>query len=153
VLDEFGERCGLNIEIKSLPGIEPDSGIEVKVAQAIANRNLYSSAMVSSFDPTRLEKLHALDSRISIGLLVTSRASDYPEGVTFWQLIEQTGANAFHPPYQLVDAALVEEAHRRGLPVNTWTVNDRQTATQLIELGVDMLMGNFIGELKAALNS
>lgn len=147
VLDEFGGKLGLNIEIKSEPGVEPDSGIERMVAEAIAKRNLYDTAMVSSFDPTRLEKLHKIDSRITIGLLVTGRAKDYPPNTSYWDLIELTGAKAFHPPYQIIDAALVEESHKRGLPVNTWTVNDRRTAQRLKALGVDMLMGNFIREL------
>jgi len=150
VLDEFGGCIGLNIEIKSRPGENPANGIEAKVAEAVASRDLYANTIVSSFDPARLTRLHTLNSRIAIGLLVTGRARDYPRGMTPWLLAERIGAKAFHPPYKIVDAALVAEAHARGLSVNTWTVNDKRTASQMLELGVDMVMGNFIDELKAA---
>jgi glycerophosphoryl diester phosphodiesterase len=41
---------------------------------------------------------------------------------------------------QVVDAALVEAAHRRGVQVHVWTVDDAETMRWLIDLGVDGIM-------------
>jgi glycerophosphoryl diester phosphodiesterase len=40
-------------------------------------------------------------------------------------------------PHRLVSATLVERAHRQGLIVFAWTVNEDETMARLIELGVD----------------
>ncbi|WP_280398764.1 glycerophosphodiester phosphodiesterase family protein [Nocardia carnea] len=48
-------------------------------------------------------------------------------------------------------AALVEAAHRRGLRVVPWTVDDRATMVHLLDLGVDGLITNRPDELRAVL--
>lgn len=43
-------------------------------------------------------------------------------------------------PERLVDAPFVDEAHRRGLHVHVWTINDPTTMHGLLDLGVDGIM-------------
>lgn len=55
------------------------------------------------------------------------------------------GARCVQAPARLgripiVDARFVETAHRLGLPVHVWTVNDAAEMTRLLDLGVDGLM-------------
>jgi glycerophosphoryl diester phosphodiesterase len=40
-------------------------------------------------------------------------------------------------PFPVVTAGFVRAAHRAGLPVHVWTVNEEQTMLELLELGVD----------------
>ena len=40
-------------------------------------------------------------------------------------------------PYEIVDEAIVEKAHRNGLAVVPWTVNDRESMARLVDAGVD----------------
>jgi glycerophosphoryl diester phosphodiesterase len=143
VLEEYGNKLGLNIEIKSKPNFEQDNGIEKLVAAAVAHHNLYERVVVSSFDPMRLAALHALDSKISIGALYTGRAQDYPPGFDFFQLPAITGAKAMHPYFKVIDAAYMERTAKLGLAVNTWTVNEPEDMQQLVELGVNMIITNF----------
>jgi glycerophosphoryl diester phosphodiesterase len=43
-------------------------------------------------------------------------------------------------PVAIVDERFVAAAHRRGLQVHTWTINDRAEMIRLLDLGVDGIM-------------
>ena len=49
----------------------------------------------------------------------------------------------YSPHFKLVDKALVEDAHRKGMFVVPWTVDDRNEAIRLQGLGVDGLITNY----------
>ncbi|MEO1250371.1 MAG: glycerophosphodiester phosphodiesterase family protein, partial [Pseudomonadota bacterium] len=40
----------------------------------------------------------------------------------------------------VVDRLFVNAAHRRGLKVHVWTINDRNEMNRLIDIGVDGIM-------------
>jgi glycerophosphoryl diester phosphodiesterase len=143
VLEQFGASLNFNIEIKSKPGFEADNGVEGKVAEAVRRYALLDKVVVSSFDPFRLLSLHRLDPEVRLGLLYTSRASDYPPGFDPMVLALSFDAVALHPPHNIVDADLVERTHAKGLAINTWTINDLDEMARLIELDVDMIITNY----------
>jgi len=45
-------------------------------------------------------------------------------------------------PVTIVTKRFIDAAHRAGLPVHVWTVNDEATIEQLLELGVDGIMSD-----------
>lgn len=53
------------------------------------------------------------------------------------------GAEVAAPPYQLVDADFVARAHRLGLTVVPWTVNDPAALHTLIDAGVDGVITDY----------
>ena len=45
-------------------------------------------------------------------------------------------------PFPLATERFVQAAHRAGLPVHVWTINDRATMEDLLDLGVDGIMSD-----------
>ncbi|MGZ4255182.1 MAG: glycerophosphodiester phosphodiesterase family protein [Solirubrobacteraceae bacterium] len=45
-------------------------------------------------------------------------------------------------PVTIATKRFIDPAHRAGLPVHVWTVNDEATIEQLLELGVDGIMSD-----------
>ncbi len=146
VLDLVGDRCLLNIEVKSY---EHDGGDEVDVlAKLIQERDLYEQVIVSSFNPTSLIKLRGIDARIPLGLLYGRPL--HPALMDAW-LGPCMAPEALHPYYAVVDADYMAWAKSLGKAVNTWTVNDDAEARRLRDLGVDVIITDVPAALRAAL--
>ncbi len=56
-------------------------------------------------------------------------------------------------PFTLVDAASVAAAHRRGLKMHVWTIDDEAEMRRLIAIGVDGIMTDKPSLLRSVLNS
>lgn len=160
VLDRVGDRCMVNIEIKSkvvTGGAEVDA-----VAEIVRRRNLYDQVIVSSFNPMSLIKMRLLDSKIRLGLLYAEPLTTEMEkawyGSVVWpsSIMQLYGGSAsslehsmqqsittpeaLHPRYDLVDEVYMEKARQHGKLVNVWTVNDVDEARRLSALGVDAII-------------
>jgi glycerophosphoryl diester phosphodiesterase len=66
-------------------------------------------------------------------------------------LAVEHGCTALHPHVSLVDAALMVEAHRAGLAVAAWTVNEPRQVDHLATLGVDTVITDDVTAAVAAL--
>jgi glycerophosphoryl diester phosphodiesterase len=53
----------------------------------------------------------------------------------------------------LVTRALLDFAHRQGVQVHVWTINDESEMEQLLALGVDGIMSDFPGRLRAVVDA
>ena len=51
----------------------------------------------------------------------------------------------------LVDERFVDTAHRRGLPMHIWTIDERAQMERLLDLGVDGIMTDRPAVLKEVL--
>ena len=51
----------------------------------------------------------------------------------------------------IVDERFLRAAHRRGMPVHVWTVDDPNEMRRLLDLGVDGIMTDRPAELKSVL--
>ncbi len=145
-LDLIGDRCIVNIEIKSM---DPEGGNQVvPVAAVIRDRNLYDQVIVSSFNPISLIAMRYTDPRVALGLLYQRPLPAYLRVAWMTDVI---APQAIHPEYRLVDAETIAWGRAHGCQVNTWTVNDVADAGRLAALGVDVLMTDVPDELIAAL--
>jgi glycerophosphoryl diester phosphodiesterase len=146
VLDLVGDRCRINIEIKSIDPYANDASADV--AALIGARNLYAQVIVSSFNPMTLIKLRHLDPRIALGMLYGGEMPAFFRAVWAGLPIRP---EAQHPQHDLVDAAYMEWAHKVDAQVNTWTVNEPVEAQRLAALGVTTLITDVPDILLAAL--
>jgi glycerophosphoryl diester phosphodiesterase len=53
----------------------------------------------------------------------------------------------------LVDPRFVKEAHRRGIQIHVWTIDDRDEMIRLLDLGVDGIMTDRPAVLREVLES
>lgn len=136
LLDEFGARIALNLELKrGTRGLY--EGLEADVLAAVGARGLLAGTLFSSFYDPVLARLRALAPDARLGLLISVR---FPREIV--ARARALGAEAIHPEAPLVDRALVEEAHAAGLRVFVFTVDAEDEMRRLLALGVDGLFTN-----------
>lgn len=138
-------RCGLNIEIKGPSGrrrANPSAAASVaglsRVARAVAGAlrrtGFRDPVIVSSFSASALRAARAHMPHVRLGHL----ASRSLRGLRAAH--RRLGLYAVHPHVRLAASRRVRLAHRLGLVVLFWTVNDVPLMRRLLALGCDGLM-------------
>jgi glycerophosphoryl diester phosphodiesterase len=136
VLDLTAGRAALNVEIKS-PAADWDATALALLDLLNATGRL-DSTVISSFEMGALRAVRERSAAARIGVLWHDDDLD-----PIWLLAEGLAARSLHPLWSLVDAEVVEQAHRRGLGVIVWTVNDPQQIANLAALGVDGIISDY----------
>jgi glycerophosphoryl diester phosphodiesterase len=134
-----------NIELKSKadqvglsqPGAEAFADI---VLFALSKTDLIRDQRISlqSFDVAILEALHEKAPNMPLAYLVEIKT----EGNALFDALTFIPA-VYSPHYPLVNAQVIRFCHEREVKVIPWTVNDLETASALIELGVDGIITDF----------
>ncbi|MGZ4897870.1 MAG: glycerophosphodiester phosphodiesterase [Candidatus Angelobacter sp.] len=127
VLDRYARSAFLNIEVK-VRGMEP------LVARAVKRVRPRRGYFISSFLPSVVRTLHALDSSLVLGALAQTR----------WQLRRWNKLPATYvvPHYRLLSPRLIENLHAAGKTVVTWTVNDPRRMLRAARMGVDGIISD-----------
>ena len=131
-------RCPLNVELKS-------PGVEREVCCLLHAHNRISDTIVSSFDWDALTAARHLESALGLGVLAEAK----PEAM--FETALRLHAASVNPRFDLVTPPLVERAHRAGLKILVWTVDNVTDIKRLAALGVDGIMTNYPGRLAALL--
>lgn len=118
------------------------------VAAVLRGREALHRVLVSSFDLALLDAFQACSPGTSVGWLTDTA----PDGATLAALAGR-GHVSVHPYAPVIDAALVAAAHRVGLAVYAWTVDDPAEAVRLVTLGVDAIITNEPAAVLAALRT
>ncbi len=106
-------RIRLDVELK-----EP--GHEQEVLEALTPRP--EGLLVTSFLPEVVAAVRELDPSVRTGLIV----GPWDDSADRFARADECGAQVLVPHLDLVDAALREEALRRGRRLVVWTVNERE---------------------------
>jgi glycerophosphoryl diester phosphodiesterase len=128
-----------NVEIKPCPGRETDTGRLVAELAHEIWRDRLVKPLLSSFSADALRAARQAAPGLPLGVLCEQPGAEH------WSLAEQLRAVALHCDQRHVNAALVVDAHQRGLRLMAWTVNEVPRAAELMRLGVD---GIFTDALK-----
>ena len=151
-LDWASRRCGLNLELK--PDGRPaaaragatrashhasvarseDRPLAEAVARALGRSRFRGPLIISSFSVPSLLQARAALPRIRIGLLVSRAGGGLPE------IHRRIGLHALHPHRRLATPRNILAAHRLGLRVFVWPVNDPRQMAVLLARGADGLM-------------
>lgn len=143
-------RTGLLAEISPCAHYR-DTGLPKQVAaelggtarfldQALAAGRL----AVQSFNVADAKAFHARLPEVPVGLLHASRPTEA-------ELVElSTWADQINPSSDETDRALIDRAHRLGLAINVWTVNDPSRMRELVALGVDGIITDYPQSLTGA---
>jgi glycerophosphoryl diester phosphodiesterase len=124
-----GRRCGMDVELKA-------RGLETRVCDILRERGVLGDAMVSSFDWDQLKIVAEQERGLRLALLGEKAPAALLEAAAAMH------AFAIAPRFDIADAALCAEAHRLGLAVYVWTVDDAPTMRRLMAAGVDGIMTN-----------
>ena len=136
VLDQFGARIPFNLEIKC-GTLGPYPGIEARALLTLKERGLGPSILFSSFDDTVLRRLRDADASARIGVLVS------PNEPAHWlERCAVVGAEAVHFWKGLASESAVAAAHREGLFVYVYTVDELSEMRSLLGRGCDGLFTN-----------
>ena len=164
LVDSMGaDTLRFNLEIKSYPPF-PEYTIDYiefvdLVLESIREYGLESSVTIQSFDWRNLERVKEVAPAISIACLTVRNFSidgarynlqpggegpsswlanlDFDEYSSIPTLVHAFGADILSPYYREIERRDVEEAHRLGIKVIPWTVNDQRIMKKLIGWGVD----------------
>ncbi|NLK39146.1 MAG: glycerophosphodiester phosphodiesterase [Clostridiales bacterium] len=123
----------VNVEIKAEGRPLLEKLLALEDEYGMRDRIIYSS--FNHFNLTELQKMR---SDITVAPLY------FFNMVAPWLYTAIIGAQAVHPHYKqlFLLPEYVTECHRRKIAVNTWTVDDPDTAKQLADMGVDAIITN-----------
>ncbi len=126
----------LNIEIKRPPSRLKE--LVEKTLTAVEEYGLTDRLIISSFSVQILRYVKQCAPAVPTGFLYPSNnpSACYP---VVWPaaMVRFTKCNAIHPLHKLVSAPLVKWAHKKGMVVNVWTVNEEEDIKRMLLLGVD----------------
>lgn len=141
-----------NIEIKSDPdwdgGIEGRDWPEYKeftdLCMAMLDaRGLGDRLIIQCFDERALNYIHKEYPGHILSYLVEDWETDYDEYMSKLDFMPEW----LSPPYENVDQELMDRAHKDGMKVVTWTVDDKDEMRRLIGLGVEGIISNYPNRL------
>ena len=127
-------RCRAFIELKL--GRKRYSGIEAKVLEAIRKSGTQAFVTVISFDIKTLGRLGRLDRAVELGI-------DFTRPLAAVLRARRIGARTLLPYWAFASQRFILRAHRAGLAVIVWGLDQPRRVRRLVLNGVDGIVTNF----------
>jgi glycerophosphoryl diester phosphodiesterase len=135
IFDAVDRRAVINVELKGPHTAAPVAALIADYVDRCGWR--YEDFLVSSFDHTRLQEVGQLCPQIRLGVLTVKAPRDLTP------LMEDLRAWSLHAGKDYVTPGLVEDAHRLGLKLLVFTVNEPEEIAAMRALGVDGVFSDF----------
>ena len=123
-----------NIEIKPSPGQERETGEAVARMTKLLWSGSHPLPLLSSFSALALEAAAVESPELPRALLVVEASPNWLAQMDRLQCV------ALHISHRHLDPALVKAVHNSGRGVLAYTVNDSETALEMLEWGVDAMV-------------
>ena len=126
----------VNIDPKHDESVEP-------LATVIKRAGAIGRVCIGAFSDPRLERVRALLPGVctSLGPLGTLNLGLAAQGQEVGELPSPCAQVPTHfGEQEVVTPAFLDEAHRRGMQVHVWTIDDADEMARLVDLGVDGIM-------------
>jgi glycerophosphoryl diester phosphodiesterase len=136
-----------NIDVKASPGIEP-------TVQAVRDAKAADRVLLASFSDSRLARVRALagpEVATSLGMRGVTRlwlASRGNRPVRMHPSVVAAQVPVRYGRLTVTDARFVAYAHRLGLQVHVWTIDEPGPMHHLLDLGVDGIMTDRVDVLR-----
>jgi glycerophosphoryl diester phosphodiesterase len=135
VFETVNRQAVINVELKGQGTAAPVVRLIDRYVQERGWR--YEDFLVSAFDHAQIQMAKKLRQEIRTGALIDK----VPPGLAAFA--EQLGARSVHPGKRCVTQELVADAHRRGLKVFVFTINQPAEIAAMAALGVDGVFTDF----------
>lgn len=143
-LELINGRCLLNIELKGEVPLDVLQG-ELDYAKNHCNFT-EQTLLVSSFNHHWLKALKQRCPWVRLGALSASCLLDYAEYAS------RLNAYSVHACVDFLCPELIDDAHRRGMPVYVYTVDEAHDILELKKMGVDGIFTNHPQHARNVLN-
>jgi glycerophosphoryl diester phosphodiesterase len=135
IFDAVNRRAVINVELK---GPRTPAPVARLILEYVRRRGWhFDDFLVSSFDPARIREAKALCPDLRIGALIGRT----PRGLA--KFAEALGAWSLHADQRGITPRLVADAHRRGLKLFAFTLNQPGEIARMRTLGVDGVFSDF----------
>jgi len=138
VLELIGNKCQINLELKHSDKVKP-SAIVGAVLRGVRSFAFKDNLLLSSKSRAILNQL--------IGQGFNIATIPHLTRTKQVELALKIKAFSINPYFRIVNKAFVQNAHREGIKVFPWTVNQEKEMRQMIRLGVDGIMTNYPDKL------
>ncbi len=141
-----GTGLWVNVELKNSVIAYP--GMEQKCIGLAAETGMAGRVLFSSFNHHSLLRVKEIDKSMPCGILYSATM------VRPWAYAAVLGLDALHPHWtELLVPDECAEAHKAGLLVNPWTINEEDLMRKAFELGADYVITNYPDKALAVLQS
>ncbi|MGH1563147.1 glycerophosphodiester phosphodiesterase [Mumia sp. DW29H23] len=150
VLDAFPD-AQINVDVKEMASVVP-------TLKAIQDVGAADRVCIASFSHRRLSRVRAAAPHLATSASPPEIARVMLDPWRALPAVRRMGATCVQVPTRhgwlsIVTPRFVEVAHRLGLEVHVWTIDDPDEMARLLDLGVDGLMSDRIDVLRDVLTA
>jgi glycerophosphoryl diester phosphodiesterase len=144
----------IEVEIKLTAANERYVGLEQKLVDEIVSHGMLDRAQISSFSYEALQEVKKISPKTKTVANMTSdyfRRNDITQPARTADQMQGYGVNILSVDQSYVTPQLIQEAHKRNIQVEVWTVDREEDMNKGIGMGVDGIISNRPDTLKRVL--